>query len=80
VPKVQDWLLNYVVKKSKFLEPLRQLWIGDLDPVIASAGWELTAHQVTRAPQLLELAALLDTIEEQMAAAPERLQWSMNTT
>lgn len=80
VPKVQDWLLSYVVKKSKFLEPLRQLWIADRDPVIASAGWELTAHQVIKAPQLLDLAALLDTIEEQMTAAPERLQWSMNTT
>lgn len=80
VPKVQDWLVNYVVKKSKHCEDLRVLWFGDADPVVASAGWELTVMQVSKNPDLLDLSALLDTIEAQMKDAPERLQWAMNHT
>ena len=80
VPKVQDWLVNYVVKKSKHCENLRVLWFNDADPVVASAGWELTVMQVSKNPDLLDLSALLDTIEAQMKDAPERLQWAMNHT
>ncbi|MHC6176837.1 DNA alkylation repair protein [Glutamicibacter sp. X7] len=79
-PKVQDWLLSYVVKKSKLLEQARQSWIADPTPEVASAGWELTAFQVAKAPDVLDLPALLDTIEAQMKHAPERLQWAMNNT
>lgn len=50
------------------------------DPVQLAAGWELTAHQVVKAPELLDLEQLLDTIEAQMLTAPDRLQWAMNTT
>src|SRR5688572_12592327 len=45
-PKVHDWLVNYVVKKSPHSEPLRQAWFTDTDPVIASAGWALTTERV----------------------------------
>lgn len=38
-PKVYDWLLNYVVKKSPHVEDLRLAWFADPDPVVASAGW-----------------------------------------
>src|SRR6478736_8425643 len=38
-PKVHDWLVNYVVKKSPHAEELRQAWMTDADPVVASAGW-----------------------------------------
>lgn len=79
-PKVQGWFINYVVKKSKMLEELRQILIADPDPVVASAGWELTAHQVVKNPNLLDLDALLTDIEHNMADAPERLQWAMNNT
>lgn len=80
VPKVQDWLVNYVVKKSKHCEDLRVLWFSDTDPVVASAGWELTVMQVSKDPALLDLSGLLDTIETQMKDAPQRLQWAMNHT
>lgn len=79
-PKVQGWFLSYVVKKNKHLEELRQLLMKETDPIVASAGWELTAHQVIKAPEHLELNELLDAIELQMKSAPERLQWAMNNT
>lgn len=79
IPKVHDWLLSYVVKKSAYAEELREMWFADPDPVVASAGWALTADRVVKDPTGLDLAALLDTIEANMKDAPERLQWAMNT-
>lgn len=77
-PKVHDWLVNYVVKKSPYAEPLRLAWSADRDPVVASAGWALTTERVARNPDGLDLAGLLDVIEAEMADAPDRLQWAMN--
>ncbi|NHO82472.1 DNA alkylation repair protein [Micromonospora sp. CMU55-4] len=77
-PKVHDWLVSYVVKKSPHAEPLRLAWSADPDPVVASAGWALTTERVARNPDGLDLAGLLDVIEAEMAGAPERLQWAMN--
>ncbi|WP_093612198.1 DNA alkylation repair protein [Streptomyces indicus] len=79
-PKVQDWLVNYVVKKSKHAEALRLAWTDDPDPVVASGGWALTADRVVKKPQGLDLDGLLDVIEAQMRDAPDRLQWEMNNT
>ena len=78
-PKVHDWFVNYVVKKSPHAEQLRLAWMGDPDPVVASAGWALTADRVVKKPEGLDLSGLLDVIEAQMGNAPERLQWAMNT-
>ncbi|WP_338702033.1 DNA alkylation repair protein [Streptomyces sp. Q6] len=77
-PKVHDWLVNYVVKKSPHAQELRLAWIADPDPVVASAGWALTTERVAKKPEDLDLAGLLDVIEEQMKDAPDRLQWAMN--
>lgn len=77
-PKVHDWLVSYVVKKSPHAEELRVRWFADPDPVVASAGWALTADRVRKRPDGLDLDGLLDTIEAQMRDAPDRLQWSMN--
>ncbi|MET1089539.1 MAG: DNA alkylation repair protein [Arthrobacter sp.] len=78
VPKVQDWLVNYVVKKSPHAEELRVAWFADRDPVVASAGWALTTERVAKKPGGLDLAGLLDLIEAEMKDAPDRLQWAMN--
>ena len=78
-PKVHDWLVNYVVKKSVHVEDLRQAWFTDPDPVVASAGWALTTERVAKKPEGLDLAGLLDTVEAQMKDAPDRLQWAMNS-
>ena len=77
-PKVHDWLVNYVVKKSPHAEELRIAWSADPDPVVASAGWALTVERVAKKPDGLDLAGLLDVIEAEMKDAPDRLQWAMN--
>jgi 3-methyladenine DNA glycosylase AlkD len=77
-PKVHDWLVNYVVKKSAHAEDLRLAWSPDPDPVVASAGWALTTERVAKKPEGLDLAGLLDVIEAEMKEAPDRLQWAMN--
>ena len=78
-PKVQDWLVNYVVKQNPRVEELRLLWFADPDPIVASAGWALTSDRVVKSPEGLDLSGLLDTIEARMKTAPDRLQWAMNT-
>lgn len=77
-PKVHDWLVNYVVKKSPHAEELRVDWSADPDPVVASAGWALTTERVAKKPEGLDLAGLLDVIEAELKDAPDRLQWAMN--
>ena len=77
--KVHDWLVNYIVKKGPHADELRVLWIQDADPVVASAGWALTADAVAKRPELLDLDGLLDTIEAEMSTAPARKQWEMNS-
>lgn len=78
VPKVHDWLISSVVKKSPHAEELRVSWLADDDPVVASAGWALTSDRVAKNPDGLDLPGLLDTIEAELKDAPDRLQWSMN--
>lgn len=78
-PKIQDWLINYVVRKNPHTEELRVLWSADADPVVASAGCALTADRVAKHAEGLDLAGLLDIIEAEMKDAPERLQWAMNS-
>jgi 3-methyladenine DNA glycosylase AlkD len=77
-PKVHDWLVSYVVKKSPHAEALRLSWFFDPDPVVASAGWALTTERVAKRPEGLDLTGLLDLIEERLVDAPDRLQWAMN--
>lgn len=77
-PKVHDWLVTNVVKKSRHAEELRLAWSADPDPVVASAGWALTTERVMKKPEGLDLERLLDVIEAQMKDAPDRLQWAMN--
>jgi len=77
-PKVQDWLVNYVVKKNPHVEELRTAWFADPDPMVASAGWALTSDRVAKASDGLDLPELLSLIETHMKDAPDRLQWAMN--
>jgi len=79
-PKVRDWFVNYVVKKSPHSETLRVAWSADPDPMVASAGWALTAERAKKNAEGLDLARLLDVINAEMNEAPGRLQWEMNNT
>lgn len=76
--QLADWLLAYVVKDHPDAETLRGTWINDDDPWAARAGWSLTAGRVARASEGLDLAALLDRIETEMANADPATQWTMN--
>lgn len=78
LPKVQDWFVNYIVKKSKHAPALRELWLSDADPVVESAGWALASEAIAKGKDALDHDALLATIETRMKDAPERLQWAMN--
>ena len=80
VPKVDDWFVNYVAKKSPLAEELRLQWFDDPDPTVAAAAWSLTTERVVKNPDGLDLDRLLDLIERDMKDAPGRLQWSMNET
>lgn len=79
-PKVRDWLLSNLVKKSRHKEPLRLTWFDDADPTVASAGWALTSERVLKKPEGIDQVALLDQIEAEMKDAPDPLQWAMNDT
>ena len=46
----------------------------------ARAGWDLTAERVAKSPDGLDLPALLDRIESDMAGAAPEVQWTMNNT
>lgn len=79
-PKVNDWFVNYVLKKTPLAEELREGWMGDRDDTVAAAGWSLTSVRVAKSPTGHELDALLDEIERDMKDAPSRKQWAMNET
>ena len=78
--KAHDWLVAYVVKKSPLAEELRRRWIDDADPNARAAAWSLTSARVAKSPDGLDLDALLDRIERELAHAPSREQWAMNET
>lgn len=79
-PKVNDWFVNYVAKKTPQSEELRLRWFGDANPTVAAAAWALTAERVVKKPEGLDLEHLLDLIERDMKNAPARPQWAMNET
>lgn len=77
-PQLADWFTSYVIKQHPGKETLRQRWMHSDHPWLARAGWSLTAERITRNPEGLDLGALLDRIEREMADAPAPSQWTMN--
>jgi 3-methyladenine DNA glycosylase AlkD len=78
--RVADWLNSYVVAKHPDKEKLRGDWMTVDDRWAARAGWHLTAERVAMNPDGLDLPALLDRIESEMADAVPEVQWTMNNT
>jgi 3-methyladenine DNA glycosylase AlkD len=76
---VADWLHSYVVKEHADKETLRKKWMTSDDRWAARAGWQLTAGRVAKSPEGLDLEALLDRIEKEMATAAPEVQWTMNS-
>jgi len=75
---VAEWLISYVVKQHADKETLRQKWMADDDRWAARAGWQLTAGRVAKSPDGLDLDALLNRIEKELATAAPETQWTMN--
>jgi 3-methyladenine DNA glycosylase AlkD len=75
---VADWLYSYVLKDHADKETLRKKWMESGDSWTARAGWQLTAGRVAKSPEGLDLAALLDRIEKEMASVPLEVKWTMN--
>ncbi|HUQ72028.1 MAG TPA: DNA alkylation repair protein, partial [Planctomycetaceae bacterium] len=75
---VADWLHSNVVKQHADKETLRKKWMESDDRWTARAGWQLTAGRVAKSPEGLDLVALLDRIEKEMAAVAPEVQWTMN--
>jgi 3-methyladenine DNA glycosylase AlkD len=80
IPWVADWLASYVTKEHPEKDALRERWMKDKNPWAARAGWSLTAGRVARDPEGLDIPALLDRIEREMAKADPAEQWTMNNT
>lgn len=80
VAQVSDWLNAYVVKAHPDKEALRQQWMATDHPMAARAGWSLTAERVAKNADGLDLPALLDRIEAELADAHPLPQWTMNNT
>jgi 3-methyladenine DNA glycosylase AlkD len=78
--RVADWLISYVLANFPDKETLREGWMDDADRWAARAGWQLTASRVAKSPDGLDLPALLDRIESEMADARPEVQWTMNNT
>lgn len=79
-PQVADWLNSYVVKVHPTKESLRQKWMASDEPMASRAAWSLTAERVEKSPEGLDLAGLLDRIQQELASAPAEAQWTMNFT
>lgn len=78
--QVADWLYSYVIKIHPDNESLRKEWMSSKNVMCARAGWSLTGGCVTRNPDALDLSAVLDRIETEMADAAPEVQWTMNST
>ena len=78
--RVADWLNAYVVRQHPDKEALRQEWMAADDRWAARAGWDLTAERVGKSPDGLDVSALLERIESEMAGAEPEVQWTMNNT
>jgi len=78
LPLLSGWLLSHVVKKHPEKEALRHQWMQSTDPVLARAGWILTADRLFVDRKGLDLVGLLDRIEAEMAGAPQAVQSHIN--
>ncbi len=78
--RVADWLNSYVVAKHPDKESLRVAWLASKDRWAARSGWHLTAERIAQDPTGLDLPAILDRIEAELANATPESQWTMNNT
>ncbi len=73
-----DWHNNYIVKNHPDKETLRLKWLKEDHPMAQRAGWSLTSRRISHEPEGLDLKAILDRLEKEMADADPNPQWTMN--
>jgi len=73
-----DWLMTHLIRPHPGKEAMRLRWMESSHPMLARAGWSLTAERIVKNPDGLAPAALLGRIEREMAGAPAPAQWTMN--
>ncbi|MCC2672198.1 MAG: hypothetical protein K0Q72_4670 [Armatimonadetes bacterium] len=76
--QLADWLMTNIIRQHPGREAMRQRWMESSHPMLSRAGWSLTAERIVKNPEGLDLVALLDRIEREMANAPAPAQWTMN--
>jgi 3-methyladenine DNA glycosylase AlkD len=76
---VADWLYSYVIKNYPDHEQLRMEWMDSKDGMALRAGWSLTSGRISRAPEGMDIPALLHRIETEMPLAAPEVQWTMNS-
>ncbi len=78
--QLAEWMSTHVLKVHPDREAMRQSWMESDHPWLSRAGWGLTADRIPKDESGLDLNALLDRIEKEMATASEAAQWTMNFT
>ena len=76
--QLADWLMTNVIKQNPRKEALRVRWMEVSHPMLARAGWSLTAERILKNPEGLDLSGLLDRLDGEMGSAPAPAQWTMN--
>lgn len=75
---VADWLTASVIKPHPKKESLRTKWLRGRERWGARIGWALTAERIVKNRDGLDLPALLERIETELADADPVVQWTMN--
>ncbi|RFZ92475.1 DNA alkylation repair protein [Mucilaginibacter conchicola] len=79
-PHVIDWLSSYILKDHPQKEELRRQWMATgTNGMPARLGWSLTSGRISRAPDGIDIPAILDRLEAEMPTAAPEVQWTMNT-
>ena len=76
--QLADTLIANVVKVHPDKEALRLQWMDTDDAMLARAAWSLTTERICKSPDGMDIEALLDRIESELASAPAATQWTMN--
>lgn len=79
-PKVREWVINYIAKKSKHLAAMRDGWINDDRTLLKTGGWELMAHSMSKGDASAQASEVLDKLTSEMGRAQRDVQWAMNNT
>jgi hypothetical protein len=80
---ISEYTVPWVASESRFASPLAADWIDSPSEPIASSGWSTWASLVSITPDdrldLPRLAGLLDRVTREIADAPNRVRYTMNS-